>query len=298
MISHLLVMDEKYREILNHITFGVVPILEKKTGVTDVLISERVALENNAISTWELKNYCSLPDDLKSFYATTDGILIQWSIKFNGVFELGRIQINSITDLIDINTKHGELTSTEEPSLMDIDSEEFEYDLQGHCKPKLSDKSFVLDSCANCGKVCLSYKKDPDSRKTELPEIWLLDRALQWHFLASSFTHYFRLLITHLGIPGWQYQFISTGISPETRTWCSMFIPNETRILDQNLTIDPSINNIPILCNNIDFSRLFKHRNEKKKHPSEPQKTKNTSTKGKVPLSRPANKSLFKAFPK
>ena len=27
---------------------------------------------------------CILPDDLKSFFLTTNGLLIQWSIKFDG----------------------------------------------------------------------------------------------------------------------------------------------------------------------------------------------------------------------
>ena len=32
---------------------------------------------------WQ-KNMCILPDDLKSFFLTTNGLLIQWSIKFDG----------------------------------------------------------------------------------------------------------------------------------------------------------------------------------------------------------------------
>ena len=31
------------------------------------------------------KNMCILPDDLKSFYLTTNGLLIQWCIKFDGI---------------------------------------------------------------------------------------------------------------------------------------------------------------------------------------------------------------------
>ena len=32
---------------------------------------------------WQ-KNMCILPDDLKSFFLTTNGLLMQWSIKFDG----------------------------------------------------------------------------------------------------------------------------------------------------------------------------------------------------------------------
>lgn len=30
------------------------------------------------------KNMCILPEDLKNFFLTTNGLLIQWSIKFDG----------------------------------------------------------------------------------------------------------------------------------------------------------------------------------------------------------------------
>ena len=48
-------------------------------------------------------------------------------------------------------------------------------------------------------------------------EIWFLDRSLEWWYLASSFTDYFRMMIVHLGLPLWQYLFTATGLSPETK---------------------------------------------------------------------------------
>ena len=52
---------------------------------------------------------------------------------------------------------------------------------------------------------------------TGQPEIWFLDRSLEWWYLASSFTDYFRMMIVHLGLPLWQYLFTATGLSPETK---------------------------------------------------------------------------------
>jgi tubulin polyglutamylase complex subunit 2 len=40
---------------------------------------------------------------------------------------------------------------------------------------------------------------------------------LYWHFLTDTFTAYYRLLITHLGLPQWQYAFTSYGISPQAK---------------------------------------------------------------------------------
>lgn len=60
---------------------------------------------------------------------------------------------------------------------------------------------------------------------TSQPEIWFLDRSLEWSYLASSFMDYFRMMIVHLGLPLWQYLFTSTGLSPETKvggiSYCS-----------------------------------------------------------------------------
>ena len=52
---------------------------------------------------------------------------------------------------------------------------------------------------------------------TGQPEIWFLHRSLEWWYLASSFTDYFRMMIVHLGVPLWQYLFTATGLGPETK---------------------------------------------------------------------------------
>ena len=75
---------------------------------------------------------------------------------------------------------------------------------------------------------------------TSQPEIWFLDRSLEWSYLASSFMDYFRMMIVHLGLPLWQYLFTSTGLSPETKvggiSYCSHC---ECSILAGNCTPPP-----------------------------------------------------------
>lgn len=76
---------------------------------------------------------------------------------------------------------------------------------------------------------------------TSQPEIWFLDRSLEWSYLASSFMDYFRMMIVHLGLPLWQYLFTSTGLSPETKvggiSYCSHC---ECSILAGNYTPPPT----------------------------------------------------------
>ena len=49
------------------------------------------------------------------------------------------------------------------------------------------------------------------------PNIWFLDRSLEWHFLCDSFLHYFRIMITHLGLPNWHYAFTDIGLPPQSK---------------------------------------------------------------------------------
>lgn len=48
-------------------------------------------------------------------------------------------------------------------------------------------------------------------------EMWFLDRSLCWHYLTPTFTSYYRLMITHLGLPEWQYAFTPYGPSPQAK---------------------------------------------------------------------------------
>jgi len=48
-------------------------------------------------------------------------------------------------------------------------------------------------------------------------EIWLLDLSLQWHYLAGDFTQYYRMMISHLGIRGWQYLYTEYGLTPQVK---------------------------------------------------------------------------------
>jgi hypothetical protein len=48
-------------------------------------------------------------------------------------------------------------------------------------------------------------------------QVWFQDLSCNWHFVAPTFTHYFRLMIMHLGVPGWHYAFTDVGMDPSTQ---------------------------------------------------------------------------------
>lgn len=88
-------------------------------------------------------------------------------------------------------------------------------------------KMFELDGCSGNGRVCLVFPPKPDPLPVDestglihldvvppTPQVWYLDRAYDWHFLAPTFTHYFRMMLVHLGLPEWQALFTSFGPTP------------------------------------------------------------------------------------
>uniref|UniRef100_A0A803W1G0 Tubulin polyglutamylase complex subunit 2 n=1 Tax=Ficedula albicollis TaxID=59894 RepID=A0A803W1G0_FICAL len=173
------------------------------------------------------KNSCVLPEDLKNFYLMTDGFQMTWSVKTDDTpMPLGSMVINSVSKLCRLGGS-SMYTLPSAPTLADLeDDTDEEGDGDKPEKPHFDSRSliFELDPCNGNGKVCLVYKHaepvvSPDT------EIWFLDRALYWHFLTKTFTAYYRLLITHLGLPQWQYAFTSYGVSPQAKQWFNMYKP-------------------------------------------------------------------------
>jgi hypothetical protein len=95
-------------------------------------------------------------------------------------------------------------------------------------------KMFELDATEGNGRICLIFppKPDPppmgDSGSIQLdltptmPQVWFLDRAYDWHFLAPNFSTYFRMMLVHLGLPQWQLLFTPIGPTP----WAKVLISN------------------------------------------------------------------------
>ncbi|XP_074059968.1 tubulin polyglutamylase complex subunit 2 isoform X1 [Macrotis lagotis] len=202
---------------LEKLTLGVARILEASPGVTGVSVVEREPADIGMIVAWEQENDCILPDDLKNFYLMTNGFHMMWNVKLdNYPFPLGNVMINSLMKLNQLHQTSVYLLPNS-PSLVDLEEDEDE------------------------------APKDA--------EIWFLDRALYWHFLSDSFTTYYRLLITHLGLPQWQYAFTSYGISPQARQWFNMYKP---------ITFNTAIlaEDDGIFLNKLDPSKVFKSKSK------------------------------------
>ena len=60
---------------------------------------------------------------------------------------------------------------------------------------------------------------------TPTPQVWYLDRAYDWHFLAPNFGAYFRMMLVHLGLPQWQLLFTPAGPTPRAKVSLAISLP-------------------------------------------------------------------------
>lgn len=70
-----------------NLTLGVVRILENSPCVKNVRIERRNGCEPGAITSWEQRHCCALPEDVRNFYASIDGFLLSWSLEIAGNFD-------------------------------------------------------------------------------------------------------------------------------------------------------------------------------------------------------------------
>jgi hypothetical protein len=54
------------------------------------------------------------------------------------------------------------------------------------------------------------------------------ERGAAWG--CCSFSDYFRLMLTHVGLAGWQQAFTPTGLHPATRAWLRLVDPSRLTV--------------------------------------------------------------------
>ncbi|ESO92357.1 hypothetical protein LOTGIDRAFT_120831, partial [Lottia gigantea] len=189
-------------------------------GTRKVKLHEKNPAERPTVLSWEQRNSCLLPEDLKNFYLSSNGFDLTWSVHIdNGETPVGRMHIHPLIQVNKLNTSivSGN-TNLVQPSLADLETESDDEEIGGREKPKFcgSNGIYELDDCSGYGKVCIYIKKKSGTNESPA-EVWFLDRSLRWHFLADSFLAYFRLMLMHLGLPQWQFAFTDIGLSLQAK---------------------------------------------------------------------------------
>lgn len=219
--------DLSFKGVAERLTLGIIRILENMPGVADVKFAEREPADKRSLLSWEQRNTCILPEDLRDFYLTTDGFTLHWSVKLdNESVPLGSMTVNSVSRLVALVPPVSLFSLPNAPSLSDLDCDDDD-DGGAVSPPHFDSRSrvFELDSCGGNGKVCLVYNNCTPGVVAQNSEVWFLDRSLCWHLLSSSFTSFYRLMLTHLGLPEWEYNYTPYGPSPQARQWASLYQP-------------------------------------------------------------------------
>ncbi|KFO36578.1 hypothetical protein H920_02032 [Fukomys damarensis] len=209
---------------LEKLSLGITCILESSPGVTEVSIIEKAPAERHMISSWEQKINCMMPEDMKNFYLMTSG----FHMLDEHIIPPGNMAVNSISKLTELH-QSSVYSYSNAPTLADLEDHTYEANEDQPEKPHFDSQSvvFELNLCNRKRKVCLVYKTGEPALAQDT-EVWYLDRALYRCFLTDTFTAHYRLLITHPGLPQWQYACTSYGIGPQAKQWFSLYNSSPT----------------------------------------------------------------------
>lgn len=229
------------RGIFDDLSLHVIRFLESHPAAHSVQLQDKPGVTLPQLQAWHERNYPHvLPDDFKAFLAISDGVTVRWSLRFRGeaVVPFGIMHVNSL-ELVK------PLPAFTAATLSGSDSELSVASIMGSttavgagaCARGQVPAAFDLDAECTEGRVALVYWGDrsdcgPGAAALR-PQVWFQDLACRWHFIAKSFADYFRLLITHLGVPQWQYAFTDAGLSPAASHWLAFFCPERHAVASE-----------------------------------------------------------------
>ena len=153
-------------------------------------------------------------------------------------FTVGRIHVNNVDRLASIDIDESDIFNSEVRNLDGVNAEDlFKLgDDEISSEQDEFDQAFVLSDASVSsqhkpyGKICLVYSSNfVDLNEPTLPSIYFRythpqTKLVTWALMARSFTAYFRLMVQHLGIFGWQVSKCSgIRIPHSTRTWLNIY---------------------------------------------------------------------------
>lgn len=231
-----------------HLTLGLMGTLAKLPRVCNVNCEHRKPCEKTQIVNWEQRNTIYLPEDMKKFYLSTDGFLLQWSYQYapKDLRRVGFIHIphlhqitllrDNIEPLINSSattpserTLAGNETGVADDVGADISGSvganvsvpilaTSRKDRWGNPLPNITTKTkiFEINNVNDVAKVCMLYEANCSTN----PKFYLYElNAMKWIFLSDTFSEYLRMAIAHLGLPYWELCFSNIGLP----SWTEVF---------------------------------------------------------------------------
>lgn len=176
---------------------------------------------NINIDKWEKQNTPNkLPDDFKSFYSIFNGLSIDWAVDIGGKsVTIGSFHFNKLDEIKLISKSVGDefVSFKSGNTIMPTsipDSNDF--------------MAYALSTSEEFGIIAVLFRTTPEISIPQTaqeinPEIWFIDTKRRWHYICSSFTSLFRIMIVHLGILGWTGAYTPEGLSLITQQWMNLF---------------------------------------------------------------------------
>ena len=199
------------------------------------------------IISWDRKNSpYKLPSDLKNFYSMFNGVNVCWSIDLSidkPSIPIGEFRINRIEDIQKVNIEHvvnmssfnvlgSGCTVYSLDKLCDVGEVVLLYRHVGTETPGTVNHDNSFSSSGSTDNLFLPRQLISNASRFDSPEVWLIDLSSRLHYLCSSFTHYFRVMVAHMGITGWQLSFTPEGLPMHVQHWMGVFC-KERLIVDR-----------------------------------------------------------------
>lgn len=225
------------RSLFDRLALGCITHLESFPECRTITFQGNDGAQSLDFLSWERKNSpFKLPAELKSFYSIFNGFNLSWTVDLGGdrAETVGEMKLNRVENI---------LKNTSDFFVQERLPDEIIPPVPKTCT------LFSIDSGCALGEIVLLYRASNSSPVGsgsgagsgagvfEDPEVWLLDQSCQLTYIARTFTHYMRLLVTHLGIKGWQGTFMDNGWPPSTQLWMNLFC-KERLVVDRHYRSD------------------------------------------------------------
>lgn len=201
---------EVCRRLFEDLSLPLVETLETHRTACDVEFVDHPAVTFGQMQDWEaMHRPFVLPEDYRALLEISNGITVRWKLDLKGQrLPFGIMHVNGLEEVMQLPAADLHAVPA------DANAE------HGACVA-----AFDLDAECAAGRVALLYWAATGAGPGLPPQVWFQDLSCRWHFMASSFTDYFRVAALHLGVPHWQCAFTDAGLSPSASQWLALFCP-------------------------------------------------------------------------
>eukprot|EP00592_Proboscia_alata_P012107 CAMPEP_0194384974 /NCGR_PEP_ID=MMETSP0174-20130528/77315_1 /TAXON_ID=216777 /ORGANISM="Proboscia alata, Strain PI-D3" /LENGTH=257 /DNA_ID=CAMNT_0039172643 /DNA_START=140 /DNA_END=910 /DNA_ORIENTATION=+ len=240
------------KDALAVITNDIVRYLTSLPDTSDISLAGSPPVVDEIKRWHEMNAPFELPEDLCNFYSVTNGLSLSWNCNYPLQFSIGLDNSRSKQEhQQDVGSQETDVQKSElvgsafiyplsrlermnvEPS--QIDPSNLVNSKMEHQIDKFGAVAFVIEKMASSyGQVALMFNAKTimqnERECASSPSVWFQDESRKWFKIASNFTGYFRLMIVHLGIIGWQKTFTASGVDDRCKN-------NMLRFARERLTI-------------------------------------------------------------